>query len=367
MLLFTSEQLIFWCGKRSWCESTVLESDDPHVFLEDDPIYGFGIRNDLSPTSIMGKVVSSSNTSLFDSYCKSVTEMCRRDLSFEGDILDAFTGLLRSIKSSYKSQDRSLAFQFGLPSTWFEQALQWTPDLTSTVIRRNAKCRTVSGLEVPFPSWSWSRWIGQVEYVYPQAIEALTRPEIEWYIVDTDGLIVPFDAGEGPEGSSHPRPTWANTSTQPRNLRKRWKPEGSPTDVRLDVLGRTYLEANSASYLLLFYSSCAFLPILERKDVFAHKGNATHPTREYFIIDENGGRISLDADWVAKHPASKYEFVVIARQVQSDDWRDPGNEDRLVVMLIERSGDVAFRVGVGTIPELIWAETASEWKLLRLG
>ncbi|KAM3064978.1 hypothetical protein ACMFMF_011593 [Clarireedia jacksonii] len=364
----SNEQLIFWCGKSSWCEDTVLESDDPHIFLEDNPLYGFGIRNDQSG-SFMGKVLTSSTTSLFEFYCKSVTEVCRRDLSFEGDILDAFAGLLRSIKSSYKSPDRSLTFHFGLPSTWFEQALQWTPNLTSKVQRRSAKYHTASALEVPFPSWSWSGWTGQVEFEYPQRIEALTHSEIKWYIVDTSGSIIPLHTGEGSESPSHPLPPWAKTSTQPRQLRDRWKPKGSPTDVQLSVLGPTYLDADPASHLLLFYSSCALLPIVERhdNDSLSNQENCSRPTCQYFIIGESKGWISLDTDWVANHPASCYEFVVIARQVQGHDWRDPGNEDSLVVMLIERCGSIAYRVGLGIVAEVAWASAVSEWKLIQLG
>jgi hypothetical protein len=366
MLLFTNEQLIFWCGKSSWCEDTVLESDDPHIFFEDNPLYGFGIRNDHS-SSLMGMVLSSSTTSLFESYCKSVMEVCRRDLSFEGDILDAIAGLLRSIKSSYRSPDRSLTFHFGLPSTWFEQALQWTPDLTSKVRRRTAKCHTTSLLEVPFPSWSWSGWIGQIDFEYPQKIEALTHPEIKWYVVDTSGSIIPLNIGEGSEGPSYPRPPWAKTSTQPRQLRDRWKPKGAPTDVQLSLLGQIGLAADPASHLVLFYSSCALLPIVERDDGLSNQENYSRPTRQYFIIGESKGWISLDTEWVANHPASNYEFVVIARQVKGDDWSDPGNQDSIVVMLIERCSGIAFRVGIGTVEEVVWANIASEWKLIQLG
>ena len=82
--------------------------------------------------------------SLLSSYLK-------RRLTYEEDILRAFSDILESLSSSMLG-----GFFFGLPQQFFDAALLWIPEknLTQRVDLRSGKMKT------PLPSWSWAGWKG---------------------------------------------------------------------------------------------------------------------------------------------------------------------------------------------------------------
>lgn len=361
MLIFTVEQLFYWCRKSSWCEDTVMETDNERVFYDEMPLYRFGARNKLSGP-FMKHVQELSSVSIFEEYAQSVAEYSRRQFSFQGDVLDAFEGLQHSIRTSDRINPFSLQFYSGLPSVWFEMALCWTPVLTSKVHRRHALYRQPSGVELPFPSWSWVGWIGEVEYIYPRNMEARVRPETKFYMINHKGSPIPIRVNLVTSEPISPSP---ESSAADRKLRSKWKPEGAPVNIsRSDA--QVQESCHQPRPHLAFYSSCAFLSIIERNDGLSVNGNQTNPNRQYFIAGESKGWINIDAEWMADNPAPTYEFVMISRSVE-DDWADPGMLDMLNVMLIERRDGMAYRVGVGLVSETVWADTESEWKIVHLG
>lgn len=361
MLIFTSQQLLYWCRKSSWCEDTVLETDNERVFYDEMPLYRFGVRN--KPTGpFMKHVEELPSISMLEEYAQSVAEYSRRQFSFQGDVLDAFKGLEHSMRASHKLDTLSLEFYSGLPSAWFDMALCWTPVLTSKVHRRHAKHRHQSGIEIPFPSWSWTGWIGEVEYAYIQNIETRTRPEVKFYMTDHEGFPIPLRTDLV---TPQPLPPYFQSSNAARTLRSKWKPDSAPVDIsRSDV--QVQESNHQPGPHLVFYSCCAFLPVVERHDGLTVDGNESNPTRQYFIVGESKGWISIDAEWMANNPASTHEFVVISRSMEND-WADPGMCDMLHVMLIERCDGMAYRVGIGSVSEAVWADAESEWKIVHLG
>lgn len=175
-----------------------METNDPSVFYEDLPLYRLRLRNDPS-MQFMRQVQDSKSISMFGEYSRSVTQLCLRNLSFQGDILDASAGLLRSLKSTYTPNPYPLTYYFGIPSAWFEESLCWTPFLRSKVKRRDAICRDrASGIQVPFPSWSWTGWVGRVEYAYVESYSKSFQSEVEWYKFDNRGEIIKLQIGEDP-------------------------------------------------------------------------------------------------------------------------------------------------------------------------
>ena len=76
-----------------------------------------------------------------------------RRLTYEEDILRAFSGILRALDSSMEG------FHFGLPQQFFDAALLWVP-------RERLTRREDLGNQVArprFPSWSWAGWKGATE------------------------------------------------------------------------------------------------------------------------------------------------------------------------------------------------------------
>jgi hypothetical protein len=117
------------------------------------------------------------------------------------------------------------------------------------------------------------------------------------------------------------------------------------------------INSPSKMHLLMFYTSSALLPVFQQQDGLHTPGSENSEVREYFIAGEGKGWINLHAEWLASHLQATYEFIVISRS----------GGDFLSVMLIERLGDIAIRVGVGKVSEEVWVQAELEWKLIKLG
>ncbi|KAF2114087.1 hypothetical protein BDV96DRAFT_495340 [Lophiotrema nucula] len=99
-------------------------------------------------------------TKLWSVYERGVHHFTARRMTYEKDILNAFTGILRMICS-----ERSLE---GLPLPIFDLALLWQPQ--QQLERRQG-----------FSSWSWAGWIGKVEWfdIYSLTYEGEGKTETE--------------------------------------------------------------------------------------------------------------------------------------------------------------------------------------------
>lgn len=80
-----------------------------------------------------------------------VSSYLERRLTYEEDILRAFSGILEALGGSMSG-----GFHFGLPQQFFDAALLWIPEEHLT--RRE---NTENGIvKSTFPSWSWAGWKG---------------------------------------------------------------------------------------------------------------------------------------------------------------------------------------------------------------
>ena len=83
-----------------------------------------------------------------------VSSYLERRLTYEEDILRAFSGILKSLSSSMLG-----GFFFGLPQQFFDAALLWVPakNLTRRLDMKSGIVKTA------LPSWSWAGWKGAIE------------------------------------------------------------------------------------------------------------------------------------------------------------------------------------------------------------
>ena len=86
----------------------------------------------------------------FKNYDALVSVFSGRKLTYEADILNACRGSLNRI-----SQRAGMEFASGLPVQDYLRALIWVPHSAHSLSRRFG-----------FPSWSWTGWIGRIEYAY---------------------------------------------------------------------------------------------------------------------------------------------------------------------------------------------------------
>jgi hypothetical protein len=81
------------------------------------------------------------------------------------------------------------------------------------------------------------------------------------------------------------------------------------------------------------------------------------------------GIIYLDGEWRMSKP-NALEFIVLSRDITKRDpkW-DPDWKGRLNLLLIERDGEIAYRVErpLDPIVEEEWIKVERQWKLITLG
>ncbi|CAH0047177.1 unnamed protein product [Clonostachys solani] len=345
LLIFTEQQVLYLCGVSSWCEDTVLETNDPRVNYEEQPLYGLNLPNDET-LSFMREVEKAQSVTPFQEYVKMVNEYSKRDLTYPGDIIDAFAGGLARFQRNCEAKNIQLNFIFGLPTTWFELSLLWRHVDGSHAERRSQKWRHPSGVEIAFPSWSWMGWIGGVDI---RAIEQVLRVEIDWHYIEP-GTGALLRVASTP--STQPPPFWVQTSDAPRVLGEKWKPKGAHSAIEPADLD-PYRSVDLAGKLACYTSSC-FLPL------------AKHKYRREFHVGKESHVLDLDPEWAEQRVGESFEFIVFGRHM-GNDWEDPGKRDTLYVMLIERRDLVAYRIGVGQVAESEWVDANPTWQLVVLG
>jgi len=97
-------------------------------------------------------------------YAGFVAEYTTRELSNTDDIVAAFMGLLnRYRKASTNAELNTLpsAQDYGLLDFYFGRCLLWMPHINCSLRRRESSTSDHSQL----PSWSWTGWVGPVEYL----------------------------------------------------------------------------------------------------------------------------------------------------------------------------------------------------------
>jgi hypothetical protein len=151
-------------GHRGWAYQEYVFSDLVLIFVNQHVYFESGNRvwSGFSPNrSVLGRrsnPITHSQLS-FDNYAKHVLAYTKRSLTFEEDILNAFTAILQDHSARFATK-----FCWGLPTQHFPEALMWvyTSDVGFPVqLRRRVKRKGY----VTFPSWSWAGWIGAVEFV----------------------------------------------------------------------------------------------------------------------------------------------------------------------------------------------------------
>lgn len=181
-VIFTTHEVFCECADSAMAELDLGEAmlnpfagNDPFLYL-DDSLNGSLKTEDkehLAPDSQLRRRYTAFGGALL-AYRSLVRQYTRRLLSFDSDVLNAFTGILSHLASRTGS-----GFAFGLPSAEFGMALLWLSE-------ENAIRRTLQGeLEIPtqdIPSWSWVGWRTRVFWLRP--IEQIVSKDTRWTYTD---------------------------------------------------------------------------------------------------------------------------------------------------------------------------------------
>lgn len=140
--LFVSDrQVYFQCLNDLWCESSIMKKKTA--------------RSNHNSTHLDR---SADRKGLDWAHYRLIQSYTQRRLTFDGDILRAFTGVTSAIQSVSGIEDQK--FIAGLSVHGISHGLLWLSE-NEPVRRRTGKTRHY---EMYFPSWSWAGWKGPVNY-----------------------------------------------------------------------------------------------------------------------------------------------------------------------------------------------------------
>jgi hypothetical protein len=143
LLVFTDSQAFYHCAATTWFEDTIMEQRENitgTVHMREIPSF----IGKLDPDKVVKYTAYEAHRKSFGRNFWSLVEAyCRRDLSFEGDAIRAFSGILASIEPQHGSA------VWGVPQLEFMRGLTWSHCEHKMSLRREG-----------FPSWSWSGWRG---------------------------------------------------------------------------------------------------------------------------------------------------------------------------------------------------------------
>ncbi|KAF4629986.1 hypothetical protein G7Y89_g8158 [Cudoniella acicularis] len=370
-LIFTDQQAYWSCWGAIWLEETALENISGARFL----------RNPLSKdwSKISFTSVENGYYSLYDELVESYL---RRQLSFESDILNAFSGITQVLSSI-----RNDSFHWGLPESRFDRYLGWK--MYGGSKRNNAMCPVYMRGQptecVRFPSWSWTAWFGggQSFIGWEGSTERLQgEPEIIFYKRDIKGVLSMItDRTERIKQAPTQEERWLEEKIS--DIRTQWK--GHPRTIS-KALATGFNDFIDTSYLY-FWTSTA--------ELYIHRTGLDSPFGPYYSIiwdhqiNERPTEIYIESsshlqfrdpkimENLPKHVLKRIEadntsdilvkeFAVIGRSMRHGDPIKAHLLSNLTTLVIEwegQPGQVAHRIGVSSVRELDWVHLQNrEWK-----
>jgi hypothetical protein len=193
-LVFLNGQVVFKCGWDAPSREDIMS--ELQIFGMED--YTYKLPHSQLEEGHSAKSAGHTSRQFLPSL---VSQYTLRNLSYQGDILNAFAG----IKDMFGTEG-SIELCFGLDKETLGLGLLWQ----SGLLKRR----------VSFPSWSWAGWIGPVQMVSyrgPSAKWITQKSWINWYLIDpqNDFHLLPQlewkpDASDGhnPENSSEDKNSW---------------------------------------------------------------------------------------------------------------------------------------------------------------
>jgi hypothetical protein len=194
-LVITADQVFWSCETAKYCETIAFE-DFPTVVNSGDAVFhvlsGHGVFGEFGGANFSYKELSSM-----------VAAYCKRSLSVQGDILNAFTGVLNRVALNTGHDfywGHSVSCMFDLSLAWVDNV--WNPNVLPPTLKVATRRRDThrayvadgSSYEVPFPSWSWLGWmhLEGITRVIPKQVDIL--PELNIMKLDVHGKAAPLNA-----------------------------------------------------------------------------------------------------------------------------------------------------------------------------
>jgi hypothetical protein len=194
-LYFTEHQVYFQC------QSGTRREDVLNEYLGSP-----GAENPLERETW---ATDSAYSPVFNIYADLVKIYTRKELSYQSDILNAFTGIISAMQERF-----GWRFLSALPVTSLDLALLWRPMASSSPRFPFTQGSGKTSLG-PFPSWCWTTTVGEI-YWDPWRMaeyagnEITLTPEIEYFIVKKRASLHVVETGRRANDSELPLATLAS-------------------------------------------------------------------------------------------------------------------------------------------------------------
>ncbi|EPE31848.1 hypothetical protein GLAREA_11930 [Glarea lozoyensis ATCC 20868] len=153
-LFFTNEQLFFHCPSELWSE------DRFEHFKQTADFFGnFASLEPSKSISGMSRSFKDGTAGKFSAYAEFISQYSKRILTFNYDILNAFSGILNA-----RGKEWEWEFLQGMPLQSFYLALLWD----CSELDQDRIYKHHSGEKLP--SWSWAGWSGPKYYALAECV-----------------------------------------------------------------------------------------------------------------------------------------------------------------------------------------------------
>jgi hypothetical protein len=382
-LVFTNQQVYWDCWSATWLEETVLENVSNPTFSRTPAKAG---AEDLDLVLAWREY--------YRVYRAMVQAYMHRGFTFQSDILNGFSGVSQALAAIHNDD-----FHWGLPVSRFDWALSWR--LIGGGTRNDARHPLLSINSLPhhvrFPSWSWTAWGGSPSSSWIIWMSSSRRlqgePEIVFYRECENGELVKIEHDCRNRRFVNARTQKFIDASGLLGLRKKWKGQPQTISEATQIVsakqgdtGRLHFWTSSAT-LYIKRSAQGHSPDTPYSDLPGYSLLLPKQDGEGFVTSH----ISIESSahlpfWdpnvmtdlprpVLEHIEGEdytdiliKEFIIVGRS----RWVAAPEPSRcrtyLSALIVEREGDVAFRIGEAVIEESVWASLGNrEWKRVILG
>ncbi|KAF2101301.1 hypothetical protein NA57DRAFT_53275 [Rhizodiscina lignyota] len=253
-----------------------------------------------------------------------------RNLSDPADILDAFTGITNAFQPLLGD------FCFGLPANHIITALAW--QLNTSIQPRD---------RFDYPSWSWAAWVSSlrgldVRYIPYYTLDRGIRRVCK---IDEQALHCIEDVGRANKLSCHIDDS--GIIAREEELRDIVLRSSIPTSHFL-VITTEIADIPVVPYVCKRNSAYVHVKLgqLERGECNENCVNDCKPTD--FDKQESPDCMSLRRDWKEKQP-NVLSYIAVCTPGSST-----ADNKRIIIMLVDFIGDIAFRIDVCEISVELW-------------
>lgn len=375
-LVITKDQVFWSCETARYCEAIAFE-DFPTAVKPGDIVFhvlsGHQVFGDFGGANFsyaeLGSMISAYN---------------KRLLRFQGDALNAFTGVLNRVAWNESGQEfywgHSVSCMFDLSLAWVNIVWNYDAEVASQTIRVATRRRGThrvfalsspsssftdgsqsnSSYEVQFPSWSWLGWMNLegITRVIPKQVNV--PPELNIMKLDIHGKAAPPRAPRAPVPKAKHK---VNMCGVDASASAGWKQDTAIPPHRLHA-GGDFLDSGR----LLFWTSHAELRTSNGK-IYASAGSSSGSDSEASASNREIGEFLPLRQYQIAKPDGKFSFVVVSRKINDYYFSDVRAERKLYLLLVEwidRATHVAERLYAAEVDEEAWVAESREWILLTL-